>query len=252
MTRNKDQKRIIRNRMKKTGESYTAARAQILSKPRRKPARSRTARSAPAQAPAPARADRKAPGKDYAALAGMSDEKVAEATGRNWREWTAVLDAENATTMRHRDVAQLVHEKYGVREWWTQTVTVGYERIKGLRDRGQRLGGAYEVSKSKTYNVPIDTLFHAWADDSIRRKWMGVTAKVRTATAPKSIRLQWTEGAIIAAWFTSKGPGRSAVALAHTKLASKSAADAAKKEWTARLGALERALLSSSIVVPGP
>ena len=225
MTRNKDQKRVIRKRMKKTGESYTAARAQLLSKPKR-----RSAPSGPDAAPAPA------------LLAGMSDEKVAEATGRNWKEWTAVLDAENATTMRHRDVAQLVHEKYGVREWWTQMVTVGYERIKGLRDRGQRLGGAYEVSKSKTYNVPIDMLFRAWADDSIRRRWMGVHAKVRTATAPKSIRLQWTDGAIIAAWFTSKGPTKSAVALAHTKLASRSAADAAKKEWTVRLGALERAL----------
>ena len=256
MTRNKDQKRIIRNRMKKTGESYTAARAQILSKPRRKPARARTVGSAPAPAPAlapapapaPARAPALAPSggrsprEDLAALAGMSDEKVAAATGRTWKEWTAVLDAENATTMRHRDVARLVHEKYGVREWWTQTVTVGYERIKGMRDRGQRLGGAYEVSKSKTYNVPVDKLFRAWADDAIRRRWMGVNAKVRTATAPKSIRLQWTEGAIIAAWFTSKGPGRSAVALAHTKLPSKSAADAAKKEWTTRLGALERAL----------
>jgi hypothetical protein len=247
MTRNKDQKRIIRNRMKKTGESYTAARAQLLSKPSRRSARSGTT-AAPAPAPAPARALAPAPAPARALtpalVAGMSDEKVMEATGRNWRDWTAVLDAENATTMRHRDVARLVHEKYGVREWWTQMVTVGYERIKGLRDRGQRLGGAYEVSKSKTYNVPIETLFRAWADDSIRRRWMGVTAKVRTATAPKSIRLQWTEGAIIAAWFTAKGPTRSAVALAHTKLASRSAADAAKKEWTARLAELERALTS--------
>ena len=32
MTRNKDQKRLIRSRMRKTGESYTSARAQILSK----------------------------------------------------------------------------------------------------------------------------------------------------------------------------------------------------------------------------
>jgi hypothetical protein len=36
MTRDNDRKRIIRNRMKKTGESYTAARAQILSRPGRR------------------------------------------------------------------------------------------------------------------------------------------------------------------------------------------------------------------------
>ena len=32
MTRDKDRKRIIRSRMKKTGESYTAARAHVLAK----------------------------------------------------------------------------------------------------------------------------------------------------------------------------------------------------------------------------
>jgi hypothetical protein len=32
MPRDKDRKRVIRSRMKKTGESYTAARAQILSR----------------------------------------------------------------------------------------------------------------------------------------------------------------------------------------------------------------------------
>ena len=39
MPRDKDRKRIIRNRMTKTGESYTAARAHVLSKANpRKPA----------------------------------------------------------------------------------------------------------------------------------------------------------------------------------------------------------------------
>ena len=32
MTRDKDRKRIIRTRMGKTGESYTAARAHVLSR----------------------------------------------------------------------------------------------------------------------------------------------------------------------------------------------------------------------------
>ena len=218
MTRDKDRKRIIRNRMKKTGEAYTAARAQILSKSKPKPT------------PAPA--------VDHAALAGMSDEKVAQATGHTWPEWTRLLDAENAADMPHRDIAQLVHEKYGVREWWTQTVTVGYERIKGLRDRGQRRGGAYETTRSKTYNVPVDALFAAWADDAARRQWMGIKTSVRTATAPKSMRLQWPDGTIVAVWFTAKGATKSMVAIAQTKLPSRAAAEQAKKEWTARLEAL--------------
>ena len=219
MPRHKDRKRIIRNRMKKTGESYTAARAHVI------------ARTQPKLPPAPK--------IDHAALAGMSDVKIAEKTGRTWREWTRVLDADGAAAMKHRDIAALVHGKHSVGDWWAQTVTVGYERIKGLRERGQRRSGEYEATKSRTFGVPVSTLFEAWADGTARRKWLGgVDAVVRTATAPKSMRLRWPDGTIVAVYFTAKGRNKSSVALAHTKLRDKVQADEAKTYWTARLDAL--------------
>ena len=53
MPRDKDLKRLVRTRMKKTGEAYTAARAQILKKGTRTPAKSPTpsARLTPAAGP---------------------------------------------------------------------------------------------------------------------------------------------------------------------------------------------------------
>jgi hypothetical protein len=213
--------------MKKTGESYTAARAHILSKPKDKQP--------------PARAT------DHAALAGMSDEKIAAKTGRTWPEWVRVLDAEQAATMRHRDVAALVHEKYHVGDWWSQMVTVGYERLKGLRDRGQRLDGAYEASKSRTFNVPVKTLFSAWADAATRRRWLdGLEPVVRSATAPKSIRLKGPDGTIVVGWFLAKGRAKSTVAVAHTKLRDRAALDKAKKYWRERLDALETLFVTAS------
>jgi len=219
MTRDKDRKRIIRARMQKTGESYTAARARVLAKADYKPA-----------APPPI---------DYARVAGMSDAKVAEKTGHTWREWTGLLDAAKASAKTHREIAELVHGTHGVPGWWAQTVTVGYERIKGLRDRGQRRGGSYEASKSRTYPVAVDRLFHAWADDATRRRWIGESkATVRTASAPKSLRLQWPDGSIIAVWLTAKGAAKSAVAVTQSKLPDKAAATHAASEWSARLQAL--------------
>jgi hypothetical protein len=219
MPRDKDRKRIIRRRMKKTGESYTAAREHVLSK---------------AEEKRPS-----APRVDHAALAGMGDDKIAAKTGRTWQEWVRVLDSDDAMAMSHRDIAALVHGKHGVDDWWSQTVTVGYERIKGLREKGQRRSGHYEVTKSKTFDVPVSVLFEAWADDDARRRWLdNVETNVRTATAPKSIRLQWPDGTIVAAGFTAKGGSRSMVALAHTKLSDRASSDKAKKYWTARLDAL--------------
>jgi hypothetical protein len=99
----------------------------------------------------------------------------------------------------YSDIAALVHEKHRVGDWWSQTVTVGYERIKGLRERGQRRGGAYEATKSRTFKVSVKALFRAWADDATRHRWIGgVETVVRTATAPKSLRLQWPDGTIVA------------------------------------------------------
>jgi hypothetical protein len=233
MTVDKDRKRIIRARMQKTGESYTAARARILSRTKQV--------EAPATVPVPV------PRIDYAALAGMSDDKVAAKTGRMWQEWVRVLDADGAAKMTHRDIAVLVSEKYGAPDWWSQTVTVGYERIKGLRDRGQRRDGAYEMGKTKTFNVPVKTLFDAWASDTARRRWLkGVKTTVRTATSPKTVRLQWPDNTIVVVGLTAKGDTKSVVSVVHTKLASKAASDAVKKEWTTHLDELTTFLTAPS------
>jgi hypothetical protein len=231
MTVDKDRKRIIRARMQKTGESYTAARSQILSISKKS---ERTIGAAPAAAATAA-----TPSIDHAALAGMSDDKVAAKTGRTWQEWVRVLDADGAAKMAHRDIAVLVSETHGVGGWWAQTVTVGYERIKGLRDRGQRRDGAYEAGKTKTFNVPVKTLFDAWANDASRRRWLkGVKTSVRTATSPKTVRLQWPDNTIVVVGLTPKGDTKSVVSVVHTKLSDKAASDAFKKEWTTHLDAL--------------
>jgi len=183
MTRQKDLKRLVRARMKKTGEAYTTARAQVLRKPRRKPQPSGKAPSRLTPPAAPARTG-------YAELAGMSDAVISEKTGRGWEEWARVLDGHAADQMEHSDIAKLVSGTYNVRPWWTQAVTVGYERIKGLRALGQRRNGSFEASKSRTFNVPVSTLFEAWSDPALRRRWLDEAGmKVRTATAPKSMRL---------------------------------------------------------------
>ena len=234
MPREKDLKRLVRARMKKTGEAYTTARAHVLKKPRPKPQPFDQAppRLTPTATPA---------GPGYADLAGMSDAVISEKTGREWKEWVRVLDGHAADRMEHPDIAKLVSGTYNVRPWWTQAVTVGYERIKGLRALGQRRNGSFEASKSRTFNMPVATLFDAWADPALRRRWLDEAGvKVRTATAPKSIRLGWPDGTIVAVWFTAKGASKSAVALAHTKLADRETADRLKAYWAERLNELSK------------
>jgi hypothetical protein len=230
MPLNKDLKRLVRARMIKTGEAYTAARAHIIKKPK----------SATVSKAAPAIV---AKAVDYAALAGTSDATIKAKTGCTWERWVHALDHHGADQMTHREIATLVNTKYKIPGWWAQSVTVGYERIKGLRARGQRRDGSYEATKSRTFNVPVAVLFDAWADARTRRRWLdGAKVNVRTATSPKSMRLDWNDRSIIAVGFAAKGKAKSSVAVQHEKLPNRDTAERLKQYWSDRLDALGEVL----------
>src|SRR3954452_3076623 len=225
MPANKDFKRLVRGRMQKTGESYTTARAHLR---KQKP----PVASTPFPAPA-----------DYARIAGQSDAILKEKTGCNWERWVKALDRAKAHTWTHRDIAKHVSEKYKIPGWWAQTVTVGYERIKGLRAVGQRRDGSFEANKSKTIAVPLTRLYDAFSNPRIRARWLpGVEATVRTATREKSIRMTWPDRTSVLIGFTRRGPEKSQVALTHEKLPDRDSAAAMKQFWTERLSALQEVL----------
>ena len=227
MPQQKDLKRLVRSRMKKTGESYTAARAQVTKK---------KSKAAPKSVPASAKS-KSALKSDFAKLAGMSDEIVKERTGCDWTKWVYVLDKWGARTKSHTEIAAHIHEKYKIDGWYAQMVTVGYERIRGLRARGQRRDGGWEASKSKTVAVPVAELFEAWNSAKLRAQWLPEKLTVRKATPHKSMRISWSDGTSVELYFQAKGE-KSIVGVQHTKLKTKAEADERKKFWSERLAAL--------------
>jgi hypothetical protein len=207
--------------MQKTGEAYTAARAQLLTK---KPALT--------SLPAPTTAD-------YATLAGIGDSAVKAKTGCGWERWVKALDRVAAHTWPRRRIAEYVHETYKVSGWWAQTVTVGYERIKGLRAIGQRRDGRFEATKSKVFGVPLGGLYRAFTDARTRAKWLpGVALTIRTRTREKYMRITWPDQTSVQVGFSGKGVAKSQVQIQHEKLPDRAAATRMKKYWAERLTAL--------------
>lgn len=234
MPADKDFKRLVRSRMQKTGEAYTTARVHLK---QRSPTTTRTTTGAPA-APEPAAAT-----PDYAALAGMSDSTIKAKTGCAWEMWVFVLDRKKAHSWEHKEIAEWIHQTYKLDGWWCQTVTVGYERIKGLREKGQRRGGSYEASKSKTFPVPASRLYAAWKDGRLRKKWLPEAKLViRAAQENRSLRITWPDGTSVECWFVPKGPAKSSVQVQHTKLPSKADIAVRKAYWAERLAALGEVL----------
>ncbi|MDQ3657896.1 MAG: hypothetical protein M3457_22825 [Chloroflexota bacterium] len=172
----------------------------------------------------------------------ISDEAMREGSGKSWDEWVHVLDAWGAAEKPHKEIAQYVCD-LGVDGWWAQGVTVGYERIKGLRAHGQRRDGHFEGSASKTFPVPVDRLAAAWIDETERDRWLEPGILILwTAQDGRSARFDIADGGILALWFTNKGPGKSSVALTCDKLPSKAAADAFRETWKAYLASLAKHL----------
>jgi hypothetical protein len=129
-------------------------------------------------------------------------------------------------------------------------VTVGYERIKGLRAIGQRRSGAFEAGKSKVFAAPVAKLYRACRDSRTRRRWLGdVELTVRTAVPEKSMRVTWPDGTSVELYFVSKGASKSQLAVQHGKLPDRASVDRVKTYWAERLGALAAILTPSRKLV---
>jgi hypothetical protein len=201
MTRQKSFKRLVRARMEKTGESYTAARAMLLA----------------AEEP------------DSGWLA-TSDERIRERTGRGWEEWFDLLDTWGELT--HREIARRIAAELGIDPlaWNAQAITMSYERTRGGRLAGQREDG-FAVTATKTLPVPVEQLFDAFLAQGELRE--------RTSTRPKSARFDWAGGeSRVNATFVAKGEASSTVSVEHRRLAGPDEAERMKAFWRERLSSL--------------
>lgn len=251
MTHQRTFKSRVRTRMAKTGESYTTARRQLLARAQTTATEPDTAEpTAPAEPVAPAA---EPAGQPPAATAGgtaeqterISDALLGERTGRGWAHWFALLDDWGATGRTHTEIARWLVTTHEVPGWWAQTITVGYEQARGLRAPGQRRGGGFSASGSRTVAVPVRRLFDAFADDTLRRRWLPDAVSVRTATAPKTFRADWADGSTrIVVGFAAVGESKSRVAVQHEKLAGAEEAARLKAYWRERLAALKQLLES--------
>jgi hypothetical protein len=217
MTEQRNLKRRVRARMAKTGERYTAARRHVVAEAEPEP---------------------------FVADPGLADETLREKTGRGWVEWVGLLDAWGAREREHRDIARHLAEEHGVAGWWSQTITVGYERARGLRAPGQRRGGGFEVNVSRTVNVPVERLVAAWVEPEERERWFpAAPLRLRRPPTATTARFDWEDGSTrVVVGFTAKSQEKSAIAIQHERIPDEEAAAGLRSLWKERLDELKSVL----------
>ena len=161
-----------------------------------------------------------------------------------------MLDEWGAAELGHKEVARRVAGELGSQPlaWNAQAITVSYERARGLRVVGERSDG-FAVTAQRTVAVPVDRLFDAFVDSSLRGRWLPEDElRERTATKPESARFDWANGETrVNVTFLEKGDGKSTVAVEHARLADAGEAERLKAFWRERLISLKSQLAGGEI-----
>ena len=214
MTTQESFKRRVRARMAKTGERYGAARRALIGQVT--PADSRGWVSQPE----------------------TSDEAVRAATGRGWDEWCALIDEQAVRDRGHTAIAAHVRG-LGVDAWWAQSVTVGYERIRGLRLPYQNHDGTFTANRSKTITVDAASLRTVLIDDIERNVlFPAFDAGLRSRPSSKNVRLSIGDTTVEIALEPAAG-GRTKITVAHSRLVNADDVTIWKQFWTDWIDSLD-------------
>ncbi len=220
----------VRARMTKTGESYTAARRQLLHK------------AGEPIAPEPVDPT-PSPEPSGTSELMTSDEAIRRRTGKGHEEWFALLDTWGAMEHTHPEIARWLSETHGVPGWWAQNITVNYERARGMR-RAHEMGDGFRISVTRTVAVDPEAALDGFTDASHRRRWLpDAPMRQRPTRATLTARFDWDEPpSRVVVTVVPRGTDKTLVAVAHEKLPDAAAASRFKIAWREWLGALKAVL----------
>jgi hypothetical protein len=234
MTQAKKLKKAIRARAAKTGERYTAARRHVLAARDRRSTRTKS-KTSPRPSPSPVEA--------------VAEARIRERTGHDLDHWFAVLDAFGAARKGHTAAARHLAKDHGVDGWYTQAITVSYERARGLRAKNQRVSGDYAVTVSKVLDVPLERVADALSRPGERTAWLrgsdpAIEKGLREALSGEkartvrirpgklaTLRYPVADGKRIELYVSPKAAGRSTISVAVTKIPSAAAVEAQRAAW---------------------
>jgi hypothetical protein len=248
MTRARALKQAIRARAARTGERYTTARRHILDNETSADHADSTPPAKPPAAAAPPALGR----------SGIADATLTEKTGHGSEHWFDVLDRFNATKKGHTAAARHLSEDHGVGGWYAQSITVAYERARGLRTVNQRPDGRYEVSVSKMVAGDVPSIIAAFGSRRQRRRLRvsndgALDALAAALDAPSStgfvvrqdgqgrFRYKWGSS-IVQFHLYPKAPGKTSVVVTNMKLPSRDMVEERRTAWRGVLNALAAAV----------
>lgn len=195
---------------------------------------------------------------------GISNESIKAATGRTWPEWFEILDGAGAMKLPHKQIAQWLYDNHLQKGWWCQSITVGYEKARGLRVLGQTADAGFQLGAQKTVPISPSELWDFIFSPDGLRLWLGQTTdfklvkgatyslldgtrgEVRAIDEGKRVRLtwqpiDWLHPSTLQLYFLPT-PGGTSLRVHHEKLADQKTRQDMVRHWRATLTALTEAV----------
>ncbi|MCJ2531305.1 MAG: SRPBCC domain-containing protein [Candidatus Thermoplasmatota archaeon] len=170
----------------------------------------------------------------------IGEESAKAETERGWEEWFSLLDAWGATEKGHAPTAKHLEEAYDLSGWWAQKVTVEFERVRGLREVGQR-GDEFVATVQRTIRAFPEPAYAAPTEPDHLSRWFaqdaradvriggryenkdGDRGKFLRLDPPGRIKYTWENpgrapGTMVEIWIDSKDEARSLIRLEHSRL----------------------------------
>ena len=230
MTDARKLKKKVRARARQTGESYSAARRQIVTKlDAERESKTRTT----------ARRAQKAP-----ATGAVSEARCIEKTGHGFEHWFRVLDRFGARKEGHTKAARHLQEEHQVSAWYAQAITVAYERAHGLREVNQMCTGEFQTSVSRVLAVDVETARSYFARRAERERWLAdlegeptvslklALEKGRFKRAADGVRLRYRPAeSVVDLELREKSDGRATLVARHSKVVDRETMEALRDGW---------------------
>ncbi len=163
------------------------------------------------------------------------DESLINATGKNWQWWFAALDAAGMADKDHRTIVAEVKKLGCESAWWQQTITVEYERERGLRDIHQRSDGHYEISRQRTLNLPAEELIELVRNPEKRVQWLKTPLpepQEKILSGNPLFIFPWPGGhSSLYVVVEAKGETKASITLVHRDLSGPEECEAIKPFW---------------------
>lgn len=180
----------------------------------------------------------------------VSSESVLKHTGRNWNQWVAILRREKADLWTHREITELLKNKFRLSPWWQQSVAIGFGVHIGKRVLGRNSKGEFSTVSSKTLNLKAPKAWRYLLSPAGISIWLrpvsrfqlkarhqfeaegGIFGEVRTFQEGKRIRITWQDAtwskpSVVNINLIPRAGEKCMLALQHEKLPSA----AARLKW---------------------